>query len=383
MKPSVALLIAATATASILASCSKPEQQQSAVAPELPVLEIKNSNPTTYQEYPASIEGAVNVEIRPQVSGILEKIFVDEGAFVEKGQPLFKIENQPYTEKLNNAQAAQHAAEGALVNAQLEVDKLTPLVAGKVIADYQLKTANAALTIARANLQQAKADVASAKINLGYTIIKAPISGYLGRLAIKQGSLVGPTDQAALTQLSDVHDVHVYFSLSEDDFVAFKQQYAGNTLQEKIKHLPPVSLVLSDDSTYAIQGKVDMVDGQFDKTTAAITLRASFANQNGVLRSGNTGKIRLGLQHQNVAVIPIDATFEVQDKVFVYTVGDSNKVNKQPVVLAGKTGTNYLVKEGLKPQDRVVTAGIDHLQEGQAIQPKSDPKGTAIAYTSR
>jgi membrane fusion protein (multidrug efflux system) len=369
------------AAAAILASCSRPQPQAAAVAPELPVLEISNGTQTTYQEYPASIEGAVNVEIRPQVGGILEKIFVDEGAYVTKGQPLFKIEDQPYNEKLNNAKATQHAAEGALVNAQLEVDKLTPLVANKVISDFQLKTANAALTIARANLEQAKADVAAARINVGYTLIKAPVNGYLGRLETKQGSLVGPTDVNSLTQVSDVHDVHVYFSLSEDDFVAFKQQYAGNTLQEKIKHLPPVSLVLSDDSTYAIQGKVDMVDGQFDKNTAAITLRASFANKSGILRSGNTGKIRLSLQHANVAVVPIDATFEVQDKVFVYTVGDSNKVYKQPVILAGKTGNNYLVKDGLKAQDRVVTAGVDHLTEGQIIQPQNSPKN-ALAYSS-
>ena len=117
---------------------------------------------------------------------------------------------------------------------------------------------------------------------------------------------------------------------------------------------------LADDSAYAIQVKVDMVDGQFEKNTAAITLRATFQNKNGVLRSGNTGKIRLGLQHENVAVVPVDATFEVQDKVFVYTVGDSNKVVKQPITLAGKSGTTYLVKNGLKPKDRVVTAGIDH-----------------------
>lgn len=372
----------AAIVATVLASCSKPEKPQTAALSELPVLEIKNSNPITYQDYPASVEGAQNVEIRPQVSGILEKIYVDEGAFVQKGQTLFKIEDQPYAEKLNNAQAAQMAAAGAVLNAQLEVEKLTPLVANKVISDFQLKTANAALTVAKANLQQAKANVASAKINLGYTLIKAPTSGYLGRLDTKQGSLVGPTDAAALTQVSDVHDVHVYFSLSEDDFVTFKQQYAGTTLQEKIKHLPPVSLVLADDSAYAIQGKVDMVDGQFDKTTAAITLRATFPNKNGILRSGNTGKIRLGLQHENVAVVPVDATFEVQDKIFVYTVGDSNKVVKQPIILAGKSGTSYLVKNGLKPKDRVVTAGIDHLQDGQKIQPQVDSKLSTIAYSA-
>jgi membrane fusion protein (multidrug efflux system) len=366
----------------VLYSCSQPPQQPQAVIPSLPVTEIYAGNPITYQDYPASVEGAVNVEIRPQIDGILERIYVDEGALVAKGQPLFKINDQPYQQRLNNAKAAQHAAEGALANAQLEVEKLTPLVENKVISDYQLRAAKAALSVAKANVEQAKAEVGTAQINLGYTLIKAPVSGYLGRLGKKQGSLVGPADPAALTQLSDVHDVHVYFSLSEDDFVSFKTNYAGNTLQEKVKHLPPVALVLSDDSTYTIPGKVDMVDGQFNKTTAAITLRASFPNANGVLRSGNTGKVRLALQHKNVEVVPMDATLEMQDKVFVYTVGDSNKVSKQPIIIVGKTGTNYLVKDGVKPGDRIVTAGIDHLQDGQVIKPQPVKNNAAIAYSS-
>ncbi|WP_460678539.1 efflux RND transporter periplasmic adaptor subunit [Mucilaginibacter koreensis] len=376
MKASVLILMIA-----VMYGCSQPPQQPQAVVPALPVMEVQAGNPTTYQEYPASVEGAVNVEIRPQVDGTLDRIFVDEGAYVTKGQPLFKINDRPYAERLNNARAAQHAAEGALANAQLEVEKLTPLVQNKVISDYQLKAAKAALTIAKANLEQAKAEVGTAQINLGYTLIKAPVNGYLGRLQKKQGSLVGPADPIALTQLSDVHDVHVYFSLSEDEFVSFKANYAGNNLQEKIKHLPPVELILSDDSAYTVPGKVDMVDGQFNRSTAAITLRASFPNAGGILRSGNTGKVKLALHHNNVNVIPMDATLEMQDKVFVYTVGDSNKVSKQPIIIEGKSGNNYLVKSGVKPGDRIVTAGIDHLQEGQAIKPEP-VKNAALAYSS-
>ncbi len=369
-------------SAVILFGCSQPAQQPpQAMIPSLPVMEVQAGNPTTYQEYPAAIEGAVNVEIRPQVDGTLDRIFVDEGALVSKGQPLFKINAAPYTQALNNAKAAQHAAEGAQANAQLEVDKLAPLVQNKVIADVQLKAAKAALAIAKANVEQARAQVGAAQINVGYTLIKAPVSGYLGRLQKKQGSLVGPTDPTALTQLSDVHDVHVYFSLSEDEFVTFKSSYAGNTLQQKIRNLPPVALVLSDDSTYTLPGKVDMVDGQFNKATAAITLRASFANANGILRSGNTGKVRLPLQHRNMQMVPMEATLEMQDKIFVYTVGDSNKVTKQPIIIAGKSGTDYLVKSGVKPGDRIVTAGIDHLQEGQKIKPEPAKKA-AIAYSS-
>ena len=352
-------------------SCSSsPAAPQAPPPPTLPVATIVTGTDTTYQEYPASVEGTVNVEVRPQVSGTLDKVFVDEGSFVSAGQPIFKINEQPYRAALNNAIASQHAAESAAANAQLEIDKLTPLVQNKVVSDYQLKTAKATYDVAKANIEQAKANVSTAQINLGYTLIKAPVSGYIGRLLKKQGSLVGPTDTESLTQLSDVHDVHVYFSLSEKDFVSFKEQYPGATLKDKLKQLPSVSLLLADNTAYTKQGKIDMIDGQFDKTTGAITLRASFPNAQGLLRSGNTGKIRLSLQHKDALIVPASATVEMQDKVFVFAVADSNKVKKQAITIIGKSGTNYLVSEGVKAGDQVVLSGFDHLQEGTVIQPK-------------
>jgi len=361
----------ALASLLLLNSCSSaPAAAPAPPPPALPVAAVQASSVTTYQEYPASIEGAVNVEIRPQVSGSLDKVFVDEGAFVSAGEPIFKINDQPYRAALNNALASLHAAKAALNNAQLEIDKLTPLVANKVVSDYQLKTAKASFQVAEANIESAKASVSIAKINLGYTIIKAPVSGYIGRLIKKQGSLVSPQDAEALTQLSDVHDVHVYFSLGEKDFVGFKKQYPGLTLKDKLKHLPPVALLLSDNSEYAIKGKIDMIDGQFDKTTGAITVRASFANAQGLLRSGNTGKIRLSLEHKNALTVPESATIEMQDKVFVFALADSNKVKKVPITIDGKNGDDYLVKDGLKAGDQIVLSGIDHLQEGAKITPQ-------------
>lgn len=350
---------------------SKPAQMAAPPAPSLPVQQISLSDQTTYQEYPASIEGAVNVEIRPQVDGALDKVFVDEGAYVTKGQPLFKINDQPYREQLNNAIASLHAAEGAVLNAQLEVDKLTPLVQYKVVSDFQLKTAKAALKVATANAEQAKAAVASAQINVGYTTIKAPVNGYIGRLLKKQGSLVSRADVQALTDLSDVHEVHVYFSLGEADLINFKAQYPGSSLQDKLKHLPPVSLLLADNSAYPQKGHIDMIDGQFDKNTGAITVRATFTNGQGLLRSGNTGKVRLSVDHANAITVPESATIEMQDKIFVYAVNDSNKVSKQPIVVEGKTGDKYVVKAGIKAGDRIVLSGVDHLQEGQLIKPEA------------
>lgn len=354
-----------------LISCADKSQAPAAApVPLLPVMAVTTENTTTDAEYPAAIQGTVDVEIRPQVSGNLDRVLVDEGAYVTKGQSLFKINDRPYREQLNTALASLHAAEAAYINAQLEVDKLTPLVQNKVVSDYQLKSAKASQKIAAANIEQAKAIAASAKINLGYTNITAPVNGYIGRLPKKQGSLVSATDVEALTTLSDVNEVYAYFSLGETDFIQFKSQYAGNSIGDKIKKLPPVTLILADNNAYPQTGKIDMVDGQFDKTTGAITVRAKFSNPYKTLRSGNTGKIRLGLEHEDAILIPQSATVEMQDKVFVFTVNKENKVAKMPITVIGKSGTNYLIKDGVKSGDQIVLSGIDKLQEGQLIQPE-------------
>ncbi|NTE01999.1 efflux RND transporter periplasmic adaptor subunit [Agrobacterium tumefaciens] len=355
----------------ILISCKSSPSQTAAAPPPpvLPVSQVSESTQTTYIDYPAAIQGAVDIDIRPQVSGYLQSVLVNEGAYVTAGQTLFKINDRPYREALNNAKASLHAAQAAILNAQLEVDKLTPLVQNKVVSDFQLKTAKTAYKIAQANAEQAQASVASAQINLGYTNVKATVSGYIGRIPKKQGSLVSPTDQEALTQLSDIHEVHVYFALAENDFNSFNTNYAGKTPAERISHLPAVELLLSDNTTYPVKGKIDMIDGQFDKNTGAITLRASFKNANGVLRSGNTGKIRLGLQHPDAILIPQVATVEMQDKVFVFTVNQGNKVSKMPITVIGKSGSNYLIKDGVKSGDQIVLSGLDRLQEGQVITP--------------
>jgi len=192
MKKSI-LFLSIIVTALICGCKSQPDQVQAGPQPpKLPVSTIISGTGSTYQDYPASIEGVVNLEIRPQVSGTLDKVFVDEGAFVSTGQPIFKIDDQPYRAVLNNAIATLHAAQAAQQNAQLEIEKLTPLVENKVVSEYQLKTARSAYQVATANIESANANVSAAQINLGYTLIRAPVSGYVGRLERKQGSLVGP-----------------------------------------------------------------------------------------------------------------------------------------------------------------------------------------------
>jgi membrane fusion protein (multidrug efflux system) len=343
----------------------------------VPVIEIATGKATTYQEYPVAIEGRVNVEIRPQVDGYLDRVFVDEGAFVKAGQPLFKINDHRYRELVNNAQGALNAAEAALINARLEVEKLTPLVEGKVVSDYQLKNAKASLKIAEANKKQAEAALSSARINLGYTTITAPVNGYITRLPKKQGSLVSAADPMALTELSDIAEVHVYFSLSESDFIRFKERSEGATMDEKMKNLPPVELILADNSVYGDKGRIDMVNGQFDKTTGAITLRATFPNGKGLLRSGNTGRVRLGIAHDNTVLVPQSATTEVQDKIFVYLVDKDNKVTRMPINIIGKSGNDYLVRDGIKAGDKIVYKGFEALQDGTVIVPEKPVAATA------
>jgi membrane fusion protein (multidrug efflux system) len=371
-------LITLSFIALFLVSCADKNAGAPTNAPAtLPVLDIAYATATTDTEYPVAIQGKTDVEIRPQVSGTLDKIFVDEGAYVNAGQPLFKINDNPYRQQYNNASASLNAAEAAVINAQLEVEKLTPLVQNKVVSDYQLKTAKANLAIAKATVAQSKAIVGTAQINLGYTVIKAPVSGYIGRLPKKQGSLISQADPEALTTLSDTKEVYAYFSLSENDFINFKMQYKGTTINDKLRGLAPVSLVLSDGSVFEKSGKIDMVDGQFDKTTGAITLRAKFPNADGLLRSGNTGRVKISIQHQKSIVIPQDATVEIQDKVYVFVVDKKNAVTRQPIVVSGKSGTDYLIKEGIDSGDRIVLKGFENLPDGATIVPENAKKTLA------
>ena len=344
--------------------------------PQLPVITITTSPATTYQEFPASLEGKVNVEIRPQVEGYLEKIYVDEGAYVKAGQLLFKIDPRVYDEQLNNAKSNLLAAQANMEKAKVEVDRLTPLVENNVISDVQLKTAKAAYDAAKASVEQSKAMVGNAQINVGYTYIKAPVSGYIGRIPYKLGSLVGKGEDQPLTVLSDVSEVYAYFSMSESDFIVFKNKYEGNTLEEKIKHVPPVELILADDSTYTQKGKIELVEGQFDKTVGAINFRASFPNPSRILRTGNTGKIRLPQMFKSVLIVPQDATFEIQDKTFVYAVGDSNKIVTKPITISGRTTNYYYVSNGLKAGEKIVLSSqstmlMGGLRDGMRITPQS------------
>jgi membrane fusion protein (multidrug efflux system) len=334
------------------------------------VLPINTAPATTYLTYSATVEGKTNVEIRPQVSGYLEKIYVEEGAHVSAGQPLFKINDRPYDAQVHNSQANIEAAKANLEKAAIEVHRLQPLVDNKVISDVQLKAAQAAYDAAKAQVSQAEAENNNAGINLGYTLLKAPVSGYIGRIPFKTGALVGKGEAQPLTVLSEVKEVYAYFSMSESDFLRFTNLSAGKTVNDKIKGLPPVELELADKSIYAAKGRVELVEGQFDKTMGTISFRAIFPNAEGLLRSGSTGKVRIPQDNPNLIPVPQTATFDLQDKVFVFAVGDSNKVVSRPLHIVGKTTNYYLVDQGIHTGDKIVFAGMDRIQDGVVITPQ-------------
>ena len=337
---------------------------------QFPVIQIEAMPATTYQAFPASVEGKVNIEIRPQVEGYLQKVYVDEGAFVKAGTPLFKVNDAPYREQLNDAKASLQSAEANLQKTKVDVDRLAPLVQNNVISDVQVKTAQAGYDAAKAAIGQTKALVNAAAINVGYTLIKAPVSGYIGKIPFKTGALVGRSQTEPLTMLSDVSEVYAYFSLSENDFTAFKNQFSGNTIEEKVRNVPPVELLLANDSSYTSKGKIETIEGQFSATTGSIRFRATFPNAAGMLRSGNTGKVKIPQLYTTALIVPQESTYEIQDKVFVYVVGDSNKVSGTPVHVSGKTANYYFIDKGLKSGDKIVFQGGGNLQEGTKINPQ-------------
>lgn len=354
--------------------------------PSLPVITASMLPATTYQDFPASVQGTRDVEIKPQVDGYITAIEVDEGAYVHRGQPLFIIDRKPFEEQLNNAQAVLQAAQASEVNAQINVDKVKPLVENKVVSEVQLRSAEASYNTAKATVTQAQAAVESARINLGFTTISAPGDGYVGTIPYKTGSLVTKQANVALTTVSETKDMRVYFSMSEPDFLLFKEKYPGNTVADKVKQMPPVQLLLADNSAYPQAGKVEIVEGQFDKTVGAIKFRASFPNPQGFLRSGSTGKVRIPTTFKSVLVIPQDATFELQGKVFVYVVADSNKIVTRPLGISGRTTHYYFVTDGVKAGDRIVLASqatllIGGLRDGMVITPQMIPTDSLLKTT--
>ncbi|MBV8253104.1 MAG: efflux RND transporter periplasmic adaptor subunit [Chitinophaga sp.] len=370
MRIGISLISGAAGSLLLLFAATGCNQQENApqeqVTRAFPVLTVQPTDATVDLQYPAHLEGKVNVDIRSQADGYLEKIFTDEGAFVQKGQSLFKINDQSLKEQLHTAQAGLLAARAALTTADLEVYKSEELYKNHVVSDYQLKAAKATQANAKAQVAQQEATVAAAKVNLDFSLIKAPVSGYIGRIPKRIGNLITKTDQQPLTHLSDISEMYAYFSMTEQDFLRLTEQYKGS-ITDKIAAMPPVTLLLANGKPYTQNGKVQMIDGQFDPATGAISVRAAFDNKEGILRSGNTGKIILGEKHNGVLLVPVLATLDVQHKIFVYRLAKDNKAERIAISIAGKSGNNYLVSAGLKAGDRIVGKDLQLVKEGETV----------------
>ncbi|WP_410879859.1 efflux RND transporter periplasmic adaptor subunit [Myroides sp. DW712] len=326
---------------------------------------VERGDAEVVHQYTASLQGKVNVEVRAQASGYIDKILVKEGSYVKKGQALFLIDAQPYQIKLQNAEATLKAATAALVNAQLEQEKVKALVEDKFVSPIQLQTANAALDSAKAIVAQAKSAVAEAKLNLSYCTVVAPVDGFLGRIPKLVGNLVTAGEAEPLTTMSDISQIYAYFSVTESDYFDLIKESQGNTAV-----LPmDIELELSNGDTYPLKGKVDMMNGEFDKATNALSIRAVFDNPEQLLRNGGTGIVHLASKKSDVLQIPIEATMDLQNKVFAYVVGKDNQVEQRQLNIVGKNLHTYFVQGGVESGEVIVTTGLDKIADGDIVKP--------------
>jgi membrane fusion protein, multidrug efflux system len=358
----------------LLISCNNKSKKDSSgeTIKTYSVLTLQPQDITLNAQYPATLEGRQNVEIRPKIDGYIDAIYVDEGAVVRKGQLLFRISNPQYEEAVRNATAAIGSAEAAVETAQLEVEKVKPLVTKEIVSQYELESAKLSLKSKKAALVQAKAELANAKANLGYAQVTSPANGVIGLIPYKIGALVSSTSTDPLTTVSDISSIYAYFSFDEKQMLEFSRTIAGRTMNEKIKSIPAVSLILSDGSLYQEEGKVDMVSGQINSETGSSTLRASFPNPTGLIRNGGSATLLIPRKYTSVLIIPQSATTELQDKRFAYTVDSSNKVKSVQIsTTASSDGLFFIVTEGLKAGDRIVLEGVSLLKENSSIQPKT------------
>lgn len=365
-----AAVVAVTATMTI-ASCGGQEQQQyQAQAPAIATQKVAMGETDLNNTYPATIKGKTDIEIRPQVSGFITKVHVDEGQRVRKGQHLFTIDQVQYQAAVDQAQAQVNSATAAVQTAQLTADSKQHLFDRNIISEYENQLAKNTLAQAKAQLATAQASLVSARKNLAYTEVVAPSDGVIGSIPNREGSLASPSMMQPLTTVSDNNEVYAYFSLNEKDILNLTNN-GEFALTDRIKQMPEVSLRLADGTIYPVKGKVATVSGVIDNTTGTATVRALFPNSNGMLRSGSTGQILIPTIQEGVLIIPQKSTFEIQDRKFVFVVNDSNKVVSTPITVAPQNdGKNFVVTSGLTEGQRIAVEGVGStLREGMTIQP--------------
>lgn len=335
---------------------------------EYAVLTVSTTDREVPSNYSATIRGRQDIDIYPQVSGTISQLCVTEGQHVSKGQTLFIIDQVPYKAALQTAEANVAAAKAGVATAQLTYDSKKELFAKKVISQFDLTTSKNQLLTAKAQLAQAEAQRVNAANNLSYSVVKSPADGVVGTLPYRVGALVSAAMPQPLTTVSDNSDMYVYFSMTENQLLNLVRAYGS--IDNTLKNMPNVQLRLNDGSIYEKPGRIESISGVIDSSTGTVSLRAVFENQGGLLHSGGSGNIVLPSVYQDCIVVPQLATFELQDKVYVYKLVDGIATSQLIDVEKISDGKEYIVRSGLNPGDVIVAEGVGLLREGTPIVAK-------------
>ena len=371
MKSRFLMLFAPCCLLFLLSSCGGKQQQQQMPSANFETMKVSTKDVTMTTKYSATIRGRQDIDIMPQVGGTLTKLCVTEGQKVSAGQTLFIIDQVPYQAALNTAEAAQKAANAGLATAQLSYDSKKKLFDQQVISDVELQTAHNALLSAKAQVAQADAQVINARNSLSYTVVKSPSNGVVGTLPYRQGALVGPSMPQPLTTVSDNTKMYVYFSINEAQLLSMTRE--SGSAEAAISAMPEIKLILVDGSEYQHLGKVESVSGVVDRSTGTVQIRAVFDNPEKLLLSGSTGNVVIPTTYKDKIVIPATATVQVQDKFKVYLVDKDNIAHEQLVTTEPlSNGKDYVIKDGLKVGDVIVSEGAGMLKDGQNIKPNEE-----------
>lgn len=331
------------------------------------LFKVEASDVMLSSTYSATIRGKQDIEIRPQVSGLITELYVSEGEAVRRGQPLFLIDSTAYAAVWNEARAQVKVAQAELATAGLEARNQRVLFQKEIISAHQMQTTENALAVRQALLAQAEAQLRHAANDLSYTIVRSPSDGVVGMLPYRIGSLVSSDIPQPLTTVSDNREMYVYFSLTEKQIYALLEQY-GN-IRETTERMPAVRLRLNNGSLYPDSGRIAAISGIIDPVTGTAGVRAVFPNLRGTLLSGATGEVIIPVWRKGVLLLPQSSTFEIQDKHFVYRVEHGRAVLSEVRVSPAGDGKHYIVESGLQASDVVVAEGVSTLREGTIVEP--------------
>ena len=354
--------IAIIASMALGTACAETVTEQQAASYE--ALKITLSDTEVESRFAASVRGRQDIDIIPQVSGTISKVCVSEGAVVKEGDKLFIIDQVPYKAALQSAEANVKAAEASVDNAKITLESKRKLYENNVISEYELHLAENQLLTAKASLLQAEAALTNAANNLGYTEVKSPANGVVGTIPFRVGALVGPSMGQALTTVSDNSEMYVYFSMNESQLLKLTRTHG--TMEAAIAAFPKPVLQLSDGSIYEHEGYVESISGVINSSTGSVSIRAVFPNPGRILLSGSSANVLVRYFEADCIVIPCIATFELQDKVFVYMPVDG-KAKAQMISVSRYDGTHYIVREGLREGDTIISEGVAMLREGAAV----------------